>query len=104
MLYLPWQQISFIIVNSVFHERTEYFEINWHVVRDNVLTRVVHLMPITSKEQVADILTKSLHFGPFKGMIEIIDIHLLWGECKIVIRRNKKVVSLGNSKIITPTN
>jgi hypothetical protein len=37
-------------------------------VRDKVQAGLLHLLPIASKEQVADIFTKSLHPGPFHNL------------------------------------
>lgn len=57
--------------------RTKHIEIDFHVARDKVSDGIVHLMFVTSKEWIADNLTKSLRPSPFYnlqaklGMIEI---------------------------------
>lgn len=49
-----------IAANPVFMS-TNHIEIDCHVVRDKFQSGILHLLPISSNEQVADILTKPLH-------------------------------------------
>lgn len=53
-------------------------DIDCHVIRDKVLTGAIHLMHVTSKEKVADILIQYLYPGPFYNLhskLRMIDVH-----------------------------
>ncbi|GJU85200.1 copia protein [Tanacetum coccineum] len=65
--------------NPVQHSRTKHIEIRHHFLRDNVQKGNITIEKVTSKDNIADILTKPLKREPFNylrlglGMMEQID-------------------------------
>ena len=50
--------------NLVFHARTKHIEVHHHYIREKVFEGEIEMVPTKTKEQIADILTKSLHGFP----------------------------------------
>lgn len=55
--------------NPVFHERTKHVEIDCHKTRDRIKESCLKVFHITTNNQLADILTKALHPGPFHSIL-----------------------------------
>ena len=65
VIYCDNQSCIQLSENPVFHDRSKHIEIRYHFIHDYVQRGAVELQYISTNEQVADILTKSLGRGKF---------------------------------------
>jgi ABC-type taurine transport system substrate-binding protein len=52
--------VTFLASNPMFHAQTKHVEINFHFVRERIASKLLQIRYFSSRDQLADIFTKSL--------------------------------------------
>jgi hypothetical protein len=51
---------TYLAANPIFHRQSKHIEVDYHFVREHVASHQLDIRPISTKDQVADIMTKAL--------------------------------------------
>jgi hypothetical protein len=69
---------TYLSANPIFHCQTKHVEVDYHFVRERVASRQLDVWVISSKDQIADIMTKPLPRPAFQkicGNLNLISYH-----------------------------
>jgi len=66
-----------VAYNPVEHARTKHIDIRYHFVREAIQKRLVEVKYCSSREMVADILTKALSKERFKRLREATGMNIM---------------------------
>ncbi|XP_042965972.1 uncharacterized mitochondrial protein AtMg00810-like [Carya illinoinensis] len=70
---------TYLSANPVYHSKTKHMDIDYHFVRDKVAAHTLKVSFISSKDQIADILTKPLvadKFSHLRTSLKVVDTPL----------------------------
>jgi len=77
-VYCENQSAIYLAHNPTFHGRTKHIKIDCHVIREKITNDLIHLLHVSSANQLADVFTKPLFPSSFHKCISkigLMDIH-----------------------------
>ena len=75
-LFCDFQSAIYFVKDTMFHERTKHIGVRYHFIRDIFADGDVILKKISTHDNVADMMTKSLTEAKFLHCLNLISFHV----------------------------
>lgn len=76
-IFCDSQSALHLAKHQVFHERSKHIDVRHHFVRDVIAKGAVKMLKVTTEENVADMLTKSLPTAKFNHCCSLVNSEML---------------------------
>ena len=73
-IYCDSQSAIYLTKDQMYHERTKHIDVKYHFIRDIIADKKVLIQKINTKDNPADMFTKSLPIYKFKQCLNLIGV------------------------------
>ncbi|KAG8503622.1 hypothetical protein CXB51_001566 [Gossypium anomalum] len=74
-IFCDSQSVIFLTKDQIFHERTKHIDVRYHFVHDIIARGDIIVSKISTHENLADMMTKSLLITKFEHCLDLVDVH-----------------------------
>ena len=75
IVFCDSQSAIFLLKDQMFHERTKHIDVRYHFVRDIIARGDIVVSKISTHENPADMMTKSLPITKFEHCLDLVGVH-----------------------------
>lgn len=67
--------VIYLAHNPTFHERSKHIDLDYHVIYEKLQSKLIHILPVSTKSQLAYAFTKPLHSPSLSSILSKLGLY-----------------------------